>query len=179
MNSERIFKRYGSYGVDVRFQGANLRISELYSGASSARRTRTVAIVEFIGGAEIPALDAQIRAGRSIGATLTAAGWRVRKTTRWLGALPAHPNTSRVRHTLCTPLPAPVAAHQYLLSATQAGRSVDYALITEIHDGDYLTLADISPALAASVTDETPIRSALDQLGDVEFFGETRQQPCA
>ena len=81
LNSERIRRLYGSYGVEILAQNETLRVTNLYSQADDVTTCRTLAIVRFAPGAErhFPHAHAAIRAGASLGETLAKRGWQLEK----------------------------------------------------------------------------------------------------
>lgn len=145
LNSERIQSCFGNYGVQVLEQSGTLRISSLYSRDGEQRITRTLAISEFA--AEMPQ-DLQpvyqaIRAGASMGSTLEVAGWRVEKRHRYFGEIPIS-NTFRCMSGLPEFDPSQVLAVQvYDLYVVREEREVRFALLAELHDPRYLSLADL------------------------------------
>lgn len=142
LNSERIEKRFGSYGVEVLHADEHRRVASLYSG--SERTMRTYAFVEFLDeSAEFRSEDRQIRAGASIGATFRAHGWTLRKDNLFIGELEVPPSYHEIGERMRIELPATLAVHQYLLVISRNGHSFIYARITEIHHPDYLTAVDL------------------------------------
>lgn len=159
LNSERISARFGSYGIDVRYADARWRIAELFSGAGANRRTRTLAIVEFAdtAPAELEPELAAIRGGRSIGRTLTEAGWRVDKHTLWAGEIGSDQLAPPIRALLCVTPDEPIALWRYRLAATRGNQAIDVVRITELYDPEYLTRDELVGNLATS----TPVPAAV------------------
>jgi len=146
LNSERIEARFGSYGVALVEQGQQRRVSCLYSVENGGRRCRTLAVVRLAD--DVPAalsepLDA-IRAGASLGATLTAAGWQVVKTNRHLGSyrLPADPDAAIATH-FALKGGESLALHIYDLAARRGDAAAHVARLLEIHDPAYLSPEDL------------------------------------
>lgn len=143
LNSERIEMRFGSYGLEVLEQDAELRVSNLYSEADGAKVTRTFAVVTYPERLD-PSFAAEheaILAGGSIGAVFAAGGWLVHKRNRFIGTTSA---TETLRAMMQEPDAAELATHVYLLEVERGGQRFDYALITEIHHPDYLSAREIA-----------------------------------
>lgn len=142
LNSERIEKRFGSYGIDVLENDAQVRVSSLYSGAGADKTTRTFAVVSYPDRLA-PALESAHRsivAGGSIGAVFKADGWQVTKTHSYFGQLAA---TDELAARMRIPKGTQLAVDVYVLHVTKSGRTYDYATIVEIHHPDYLRLDDL------------------------------------
>ncbi|RPI62591.1 MAG: hypothetical protein EHM50_03690 [Lysobacterales bacterium] len=142
LNSERIAAAFGSYGVEVLEQDAEVRVSNLFSTAGEEKTCRTFAIVRYASPIDpaISAAHAAIVAGGSIGAVLAAGGWEVRKSHLRYSERPATPKlASLMRISVGTPL----AEHVYVLDAVKDGRAIEYAALVEIHHPDYLGLDDL------------------------------------
>jgi hypothetical protein len=139
LNSERIEQVFGSYGVEVLFSDAILRVSSLYSTDDGVRTTRTLAVVAWppVADPRLAAPQAAIQGGASIGATLEAAGWTVRKRNLFYGETPASAELGRLMR---VPTGSMLATHGYSLIVERAGQSSYYATIAEIHHPDYLDL---------------------------------------
>jgi len=146
LNSERIERRYGSYGVELVEQDAERRLSCLYSIADGVRTCRTVAIVEFVPTPAAPlrpALD-RIRAGASLGATLEDAGFSVRKTNRYTGEYRLGNEPGALWQSwFRIGLPAKAALHIYELDAEYGGQQLPVATVAEVHHPNYLRLPDL------------------------------------
>jgi len=162
LNSERIQHRYGSYGIEVLESDARVRVSNLYSEAGGQRTCRTFAVVVYPAAldAAIATEHAEIVRGGSIGAVFAAHGWRVVKTNLRYVEIDA---PARVARLMRIADGTRLAAHAYELDVAKPGRSIEYALLVEIHHPDYLQLADLrtiyGPAAAASVRER-----AVDEL---------------
>jgi hypothetical protein len=143
LNSERIAAVFGSYGVAVLEQDDTVRVSNLFSGTGQERTCRTFAIVRYSDRID-PALGtehAAIVAGGSIGATLAAAGWQVRKTHLRYGVLTATPRLASLMHVVAG---TTLAMHVYSLDVAKDDRTLEYAALVEIHHPDYLTSDDLA-----------------------------------
>ena len=141
LNSERIERRFGSYGVAVLEQSADLRIANLYSVEDAEPICRTFAIVRF----ELPVPETlraphkEILAGGSIGAVLKDAGWQVSKSHLYLGGYDASADASRLADLMSLSLPTALAMHVYRLDAVRGNDTIAYATIIELHHPDYLS----------------------------------------
>ena len=80
LNSDRIAKKFGSYGVAVIEQDDRQRLSSLYSGTGESQVTRTYARVEYLGDRrpEFRKEHNAILNGASIGQTFRRSGWAIR-----------------------------------------------------------------------------------------------------
>jgi hypothetical protein len=138
LNSERIERTFGSYGIDVVYSDDRLRLSNLYSLENGQKITRTFAIVAYPDVVQ-PAFEAEhesILAGGSIGATFKAAGWDVIKTEHRYASLSAvWPELARLMRIADD---ASLAMDMYRLSVVKGESRFDYARIIEIHHPDYL-----------------------------------------
>ncbi len=167
LNSERIERRFGSYGVAVLEQSADLRLANLFSVEEGGPICRTFAIVRF--GQPLPAALAAphraILAGGSIGAVFEQHGWQITKTHLHVGEYAAQTDAGRVAELMRIALPASLAMHVYRLSAARHGAPVDYATIVELHHPDYLTLEALERLYAAPSSSLPPAeRARLDEL---------------
>lgn len=186
LNSERIARRYGSYGVEILQQTADLRLSSLYSEHRGQRTARTLALTRFLPAAP-PLADTQqkIRAGGSIGALLKNAGWHPHKLTlRTENPSSRRFNQTVQHHMRLTPHPQPLALRLYLLrlskhspahqiaSQTATGPSpdhaLDYALIAELYHPDYLNTAELKTPTTTS-TPPTPYQPQANHLHTTLF----------
>lgn len=147
LNSERIERYFGSYSVQVLEESAELRVSSLNSRELSGPVCRTLAVVRYAGQPRPPSLQMahrEILRGGSIGATLTAAGWRVEKTTRYLGELSLTADDLRLRELMQINAEDSLALHIYDLHGVRDRQRVAYATIVEIHHPDYLSASDLA-----------------------------------
>jgi len=165
LNSERIERRFGSYGIDVLESGGRYRVSNLYSVHDGAKVGRTYAVVAYPARIDpsIRAEHEEILAGGSIGAVFARNGWTVEKTHLYFGELPA---TTKVAALMRADEGAPLAVHVYVLTVVRDGMSFDYATIAEVHHPDYLTRDDlprIYGAPAASDAADPSVRAILDE----------------
>ncbi len=157
LNSDRIEKKYGSYGVDVLLATDEQRVSSLYSTSAGERVTRSYAVVEFLG-TEHPALaatHARILRGDSIGATFRAAGFSIRKQALFIGQLDVPAAYATLAERMQIELPQALAVHQYLFIVSRDERSWNYARITEVHHPDYLDASDLAALYGEIVLDDS------------------------
>lgn len=167
LNSERIENRFGSYGVEVLEQTRERRIASLYSGEGASRITRTYALVDYAGGPN-PAIAREhekVRQGGSIGATFTNAGWTVRKQSLFIGELEVPPSYSELGALMNLWLPQTLAVHQYLLVVSKDRCEFDYAVITEVHHPDYLSVAELRSLYGEILLDDSNRDAIHDFLG--------------
>lgn len=167
LNSERIERQFGSYGVDVLAASGNRRVASLYSGSGDLKTTRTYAVVEFLypARAEYRREHEAIEAGASIGATFERAGWTVRKQTTFIGELEVPAEYATLGRLMRTELPATLAVHEYLFVVGRDGRSWTYAKIVEVHHPDYLRSADLERLYGIIVLDDSNRDHIHDFLG--------------
>jgi hypothetical protein len=142
LNSERIAQRFGSYGIAVLESDGRVRVSNLYSEGQGGRVCRTFAVVSYPANvdAAIASEHDEIVRGGSIGAVFTAHGWKVGKTNLRFLEIEA---TARVAELMHVAPGTKLAAHAYELDVSRAGRTLEYALLVEVHHPDYLRLADL------------------------------------
>ena len=148
LNSERIEARFGSYGIDVISDRGGQRLASLYSGSGESRICRTFASVrrQARNGESIDAEQADIAAGRSIGARFRESGWSVAKRTLHAGAIPVGSLIAEVGRRMRLAGETRVAIHAYQLVLGRERQTIDYATIIEAHHPDYLTV-DALPGL--------------------------------
>lgn len=155
LNSERIEREFGSYGIEVVYADSGLRLSRLYSTHDGHRITRTFAIVGYAGSVP-PVYAAEHRAildGASIGATFRSAGWNVVKDNLLIDEVPAFAPLTEGMQTNAETL---LALHAYELDISRNGERYAYAVIVEIHHPDYLDRADLYRIYGDVPHDETP-----------------------
>lgn len=145
LNSDRIERIFGSYGVEIIEQRGDRRVTSLHSGEGGDRITRTYAVVEFLGSprAAYAREHERIIDGASIGRTFRDAGWTVRKQHLFIGELEIPESYTTIGELMRLRLPETLATHQYLFVISKDGRSFNYATITEIHHPAYLSADDL------------------------------------
>jgi hypothetical protein len=161
LNSERIEQRFGSYGVEVLAGDPRIRVSNLYSEGGGQRTCRTFAAVVYPAAIDpaIAAEHAEIVRGGSIGAVFAAHGWQVVKINLRYVEIDAPERVARLMRIAAG---TRLAAHAYELDVAKAGRSIEYALLVEIHHPDYLSLGDLRSIYGTA--DATGREHALDDL---------------
>lgn len=142
LNSERIERTFGSYGIEVLESSARLRVSSLYSGQGESRVCRTFAVVRYPEPVDprIAAEHALILGGASIGSTFTGRGWAVVKTHSYFGEINA---SARLKKLMGGIDELRLAVDVYALDVVKSGVRLRYATIAEVHHPDYLRLADL------------------------------------
>ncbi len=171
LNSERIEQTFGSYGIEVLYSDADVRVSNLYSEDDGARTTRTLAVVKLPQPVpdELEDQHTLILAGASIGATFKAAGWTVSKRYHTMFTEVQLPAVAR--NLLEIEEGDEVAVHYYSLGLSKDDMSVHYGGIFELHHPDYLTpwqlrglygpWGEFSPAMETSMRDRLSAGLAL------------------
>lgn len=147
LNSERIERRFGSYGIEVLESDDRVRVSNLFSLEGEQRICRTLAVVLFPTELD-PRLASEhrlIQGGGSIGAVFRARGWTVGKRHRLLTELGAPAADDRLASLMnLAASDGPLAVDIYDLSVGRPGvPALHYATIAEVHHPDYLRLADL------------------------------------
>jgi hypothetical protein len=150
LNSERIERTFGSYGIEVLESDATIRVSNLYSLEHGERVCRTFAVVRYpaVVDPEFAAEHAAIVAGQSIGATFAAGGWTVVKTHRYFGEVDTTPRLAALMGGVTE---SRLAMHVYELDIVKDGARYQYAAIAEVHHPDYLDLAEVRGIYGAGV----------------------------
>jgi hypothetical protein len=167
LNSDRIKRTFGSYGVDVLYSDPGRRVSSLYSSAAGEKTTRTYAVVDFSDGPKdaYAREQALIEAGNSIGATFRNGGWTVTKRHLYIGALEIPGTYTDIGELMHIQLPETLATHVYVLNISKNLVSYDYATITEIHHPDYLLAADLKKIYGEIIFDDSNRDSIHDFIG--------------
>jgi len=150
LNSERIFQKFGSYGIELINQENDFRQTSLYSESEQGRVTRTFASVKFLEPVNpgIELLHKRILKGSSIGSTFKAESWHIDKYGLRIDELEVKP-TNQVYALMQLEEPQSLALHLYLFSASKAYEpSINYALIAELHHPDYMSLQDLNEIYA-------------------------------
>jgi hypothetical protein len=167
LNSDRIERAFGSYGVDVLRSDSGRRTSSLFSLAGTNKTTRTYAVVEFAGEprSAYSREHALIEAGQSIGATFRDAGWSINKQHMYIGEFEVPETYSYIGDLMQIVLPETLATHVYLLNVSKDDRSFSYATITEIHHPAYLDAADLKEIYGEIIFDDSNRDSIRDYIG--------------
>jgi hypothetical protein len=163
LNSERIARRFGSYGIEVLASDSALRVSNLYSVEAEGRICRTFAVVRYP--SEIDPAFAEehdlVLEGGSIGAVFAERGWNVERRHLWLGEIPA---SGRVSALMGNIPPASLAVHVFELVVARGATSFAYAIIAEVHHPDYLKLEDLRRIFGTATAGEAAGRMLLATL---------------
>ncbi len=176
LNSERIGKRFGGYGIDVLASEAGLRRSSLFSLDGDTATCRTYAVVQFVEQLDDRYDDAhsKVLAGDSIGETFKEDGWGIQKNTLYIGntRLPDRPTEigSLMRLTGAHDL----ALHVYQLVLVRESVTLEYATILEVHHPEYLTVAELRALYEYEPETAIPQRE-LAQLSELVFAAEDRR----
>jgi hypothetical protein len=163
LNSERIERAFGSYGVDVLHADDQVRVSSLYSGAGERKITRTFAVVSFPGriSSAIAQEHAEVLSGKSLGAVFKSAGWTIEKHTTFIGELGLSGQQLTVADLMQIGLPADLATHVYVFVVSKDDRTYTYATIVELHHPDYLRVPDLTSIYGEIILDDSN-RTAID-----------------
>lgn len=142
LNSERIEKKFGAYGIDVLYNSTGLRVSNLYDGK---KITRTLAIVNYPEtiDSSFSKEHQQVVNGGSIGSTFKAGGWKIVKKTICLGELPPSADYKALYKLMGNITPQKLSIWMYVFYIQKNGSEYPYVTISEIYHPDYLSLADL------------------------------------
>jgi len=142
LNSERIEKKFGGYGIDVLYNSARLRVSNLYDGK---KITRTLAVVDYP-----ETIDSSfskehqlIVAGGSIGNVFKSRGWTIEKNNIYLGELSPSADYKKLYALMGNIPPSKLSIWIYVFNIRKDGKAFPYATISEVYHPDYLSLADL------------------------------------
>jgi len=141
LNSQRIERQFGSYGIGVLASEAGLRRSSLYSMEGSARICRTYAIVSFkedLDSSYGPE-HSKVLAGNSLGEVFKANGWSMHKQTLHIGSFEIDRSASEINQLMQFAAGQTLALHVYQLLLAKDEQIFEYATIVEAHHPDYLT----------------------------------------
>lgn len=158
LNSERIEKRFGSYGIDVLASEAGLRRSSLYSLEEGRPTCRTYAVVRFSDQPDDRYRDehTKVLAGNSIGAIFRSHGWDLHKQTMHIGNLAVPPKGTEISELMRLAETKNLALHVYQLLLVRNERVFDYATIMETHHPDYLSESDLHDLYEYDITNALP-----------------------
>jgi hypothetical protein len=142
LNSERIEKKFGGYGIDVLYNSAQLRVSNLYDGK---KITRTLAVVDYP-----ETIDSSfskehqiIVAGGSIGNVFKSHGWIIEKKNIYLGELAPSAEYKKLYALMGNIPPSKLSVWIYVFYIRRGEKSFPYATISEVYHPDYLSLANL------------------------------------
>ncbi len=164
LNSERIAKRFGSYGIDLLASEAGLRRSSLYSIEDGAHICRTYAVVRFADqlDARYGEEHAKVLAGNSIGAIFRSHGWDLHKQTLQIGSLELPGDNASIGPLMHIEGPRELALHVYQLLLVRDDQVFDYATILETHHPEYLSEADLHGMYQYNTPDAVSADAARD-----------------
>jgi hypothetical protein len=170
LNSERIERHFGSYGIEVLASEAGLRRSNLFSYEGNTPTCRTYAVVQFVDQLDDRYDEAHTRvlAGGSIGATFKEDGWDIDKHTLYVGTVPLPEGPSEVRRLMRLTGPHNLALHVYQLVLVRGEIELEYATIMEAHHPDYLDRADLESIFEVDAR-QTLSPEDLEQLASLIF----------
>jgi hypothetical protein len=142
LNSERIEKKFGGYGIDVLYNSAQLRVSNLYDGK---KITRTLAVVDYPETIDSSfAKEHQIIvAGGSIGNVFKSHGWIIEKKNIFLGELAPSAEYKKLYALMGNIPPSKLSVWIYVFYIRRGEKSFPYATISEVYHPDYLSLANL------------------------------------
>jgi hypothetical protein len=175
LNSKRIEKRFGSYGVEVLASEAGLRRSGLLSYDGDTATCRTYAVVQFADQLDERYDDAHSRvlAGDSIGATFQEDGWDIRKHTLYIGTMRLPGTPTEVGRLMRLTGAHDLALHVYQLVIARDDIELEYATIMEAHHPEYLVEADLLETFEYDDSAALPAAD-LKLLSDLVFSPENR-----
>ncbi len=145
LNSKRIERRFGSYGIEVLASEAGLRRSGLFSLDGDTATCRTYAVVEFVEQPDDRYDDAhsKVLAGNSIGETFKEDGWGIRKSTLYIGDVRLPHGDTEIGQLMRLTGAHDLALHVYQLVLVREDVALEYATIMEVHHPEYLTASDL------------------------------------
>ncbi len=145
LNSERIEKRFGSYGIDVLASEAGLRRSSLFSLDGDTATCRTYAVVQFREQPDERYDDAhsKVLAGDSIGTTFKEDGWGIQKNTLYIGSARLPDRSTEIATLMRLTGAHDLALHVYQLVLVREDSALEYATILEVHHPEYLTVSEL------------------------------------
>lgn len=145
LNSERIERRFGNYGIDVLASEAGLRRSSLYSTDRESRVCRTYAVVRFTDEPDTSYSPehTKVLAGNSLGEVFKANGWKIHKQTLHIGSLDIGSGDTSIVELMKLSENRCLALHIYQLLLARGDRIFEYATIVEAHHPDYLSEPDL------------------------------------
>jgi len=167
LNSDRIERAFGSYGVDVLRTDSGRRTSSLYSATQGSKTTRTYAVVDFTGEPQ-PQFErehALISDGGSVGATFRNAGWQIDKQHLFIGELEVPESYAEIGALMQLELPETLATHVYLFNVSKDDRTYQYATITEIHHPEYLSADELRRIYGEIIFDDSNRDALHDFIG--------------
>lgn len=146
LNSERIEKKFGSYGVELLYQDDGIRVTNLYSFDSSGKVMRTFAFVKFpaVVDKELQKEHDAILNGGSIGAVFKQNGWTITKRQLFSGNVQYSDELSKLQRWMGSFQADSLAINIYAFDVEKGGDAFHYAVIAEVYHPDYLKEADLN-----------------------------------
>lgn len=142
LNSERIEKKFGGYGIDVLYNSAQLRVSNLYDGKKITRTLAVVDYPDFIDSSFFKEHEIIVQGG-SIGSVFKTHGWTIDKKNIFLGELAPSADYNKLCALMGNIPPSKLSVWIYVFNIRKDGKAFPYATITEVYHPDYLSLADL------------------------------------
>jgi len=175
LNSERIERRFGSYGIDVLASEAGLRRSNLFSYDGDTATCRTYAVVQFAEHLDDRYDDAHTRvlAGKSIGATFKESGWGIQKNTLYIGSIRLPQSQTQVGELMRLSGAHDLALHVYQLLLVRDDQELEYATILEAHHPEYMTESGLRELFDYDALEPLPAAD-LTQLATLVFGPQNR-----
>ena len=156
LNSERIAKKFGGYGIEILQSTPRLRVSNLYDGN---KITRTLAIVDYPETIDtaFSKEHTEIVNGGSIGAVFKKHGWKIEKKNIYFGEIPTGDYKELYKH-MGNMAPSKLSIWIYVFQIQKGSKQYAYATISEIYHPDFLSLTDLKCINkdAANYLQETP-----------------------
>ena len=142
LNSERIEKKFGGYGIDVLHNSGRIRVSNLYDGKKITRTLAVVDYPEFIDSAFSKEHEIIVNGG-SIGNVFKTHGWTIDKKNIYLGELAPAADYNKLYMLMGNIPPSKLSVWIYVFYIRKDGKAFPYATISEIYHPDYLSLANL------------------------------------
>ena len=145
LNSERIERRFGRYGIEVLASEAGLRRSSLFSLDGDTATCRTYAVVQF-GERQDDRYDdahSKVLAGDSIGETFKEDGWAIQKRSLYIGDIRVPQGPTQIAQLMRLTGAHDLALHVYQLVLVRDDVALEYATILEVHHPEYLNSAEL------------------------------------
>jgi hypothetical protein len=142
LNSERIELKFGSYGVEILSQKDNTRVSNLYSLKNGQKLSRTIAYVKFDPiDKKLLLAHKAILEGASIGSTLKAHGFKVKKEITFFGQVDEDLMGIKGKKALVI----------YELFAQKDGHSLPYCTILELYHPEFLSILEAQKIFGSKI----------------------------
>ncbi|NER15086.1 hypothetical protein GWK08_16650 [Leptobacterium flavescens] len=165
LNSERIKMKFGSYGIKVLNNNAEIRVSDLYSTEGDKKTTRTFAVVHYPKAVDSVFLKehTKILQGQSIGAVFKQQQWKIKKKSIYVGKISPSNEFSEVYKLMGGIAPSELAIYIYGFHIAKNNEEYQYAVISEVYHPDYLSLKDLKQIIkdADNYLEETPASSQI------------------